>query len=228
MTTTDFNICYDSLNISIKDMLEFYPKGTQGLEDFTDVFNEIIEEGRNFIQTRGGYVVIDKIECIENDIRIDDTYLETGRIISRQMRDAEKAVIFACTAGNGVREKYDRYISEKDPLKAFFTDTLGSLAVEKAMDIIHDSIQTTFSVRGLHCTNRYSPGYCGWSVGEQQKLWKFLPEKYCGISLTDSSLMLPIKSVSGIIGLGKKLRKNPYSCSICDLNNCIYRRKKNL
>jgi hypothetical protein len=118
-------------------------------------------------------------------------------------------------------------MAENDPLRAFITDTLGTVAVEKAMDRIHDSLRKSFESDGLHCTNRYSPGYCGWSVGEQQKLWKFLPEKYCGISLTESSLMLPIKSVSGIIGLGKQLRKNPYSCAICDLDNCIYRRKKN-
>lgn len=228
MKTIDFEFSYENLGISLKDMLEICPKETKGLEDFTDVFMEIMEEGRHFIYAKGGYTIIDNIECLENKIRISDTFFETGRIISKQIRNAEKVVVFACTAGAGVRETYDKYMSEGDPLRAYFADILGTVAVEKGMDKIHDALRKSLAVSGLHCTNRYSPGYCGWSVGEQQKLWRFLPEKYCGISLTESSLMLPIKSVSGIIGIGTNLRKNPYSCSICDMDHCIYRRGKNL
>lgn len=227
MQTTDFEFSYENLGITLKDMLETCPSETEGIEDFADVFNEIMEEGKKFINAQGGYSIIDNIECFVNKIRINDTHFETGSIITRQMRDAEKVVIFACTAGPGVRETYDRYMTEGDPLKAFFADTLGTVAVENAMDKIHDILKRSSQDVGLHCTNRYSPGYCGWPVGEQQKLWQFLPGNYCGISLTESSLMLPIKSVSGIIGLGKHSRKNPYSCSICELDNCIYRRVKN-
>jgi len=227
MQTTDFEFSYENLGITLKDMLEICPSETEGIEDFADVFNEIMEEGKKFIHAQGGYSIIDNIECFANKIRINETHFETGSIITRQMRDAEKVVIFACTAGPGVRETYDRYMGEGDLLKAFFADTLGTVAVEKAMDKIHDILKRSSQDAGLHCTNRYSPGYCGWTVGEQQKLWKFLPENYCGISLTESSLMLPIKSVSGIIGLGKHSRKNPYSCSICELDDCIYRRVKN-
>lgn len=227
MLTTDFEFTYEELGITHKDLLEICPEETVGLEDFVDVFKEIMDEGQSFIKAGGGYSIIDNIKYHEDSISIDNTDFQTGRIIAKQMKNAEKVVIFACTAGPGVRLAYDRYMAESDPLKAFFTDTLGTVAVEKAMDIIHESIRHTFKSLELHCTNRYSPGYCGWSVGEQQKLWKFLPKNYCGISLTESSLMLPIKSVSGIIGIGKSSRKNPYSCSVCELESCIYRRKKN-
>ena len=76
---------------------------------------------------------------------------------------------------------------------------------------------------GLKITNRYSPGYCGWDVSEQKKLFKILPEKFCGIELTDSCLMHPIKSVSGIIGIGKSVKFNEYTCNLCDEADCLYR-----
>jgi len=59
---------------------------------------------------------------------------------------------------------------------------------------------------GKKITNRYSPGYCGWDVTEQHKLFQLMPENYCGIKLTPSALMDPVKSISGIIGIGKMLK----------------------
>ncbi|MCK7538940.1 MAG: hypothetical protein MZV63_52410 [Marinilabiliales bacterium] len=46
-------------------------------------------------------------------------------------------------------------------------------------------------------TNRFSPGYCGWDVAEQHKLFSFFKDNFCGITLTESALMNPVKSVSG-------------------------------
>lgn len=226
METFDFAFSFHDLVITLDDMKSISPEETQGLDDFLDVFDEVLQEGPSFIHSKGGFVVLDQFECLDTEIRIGETTFHTGSIIAKQFRQASKIVVFACTAGPGIREKYDQFRTEGDYLKAFFVDTLGTVAVEKAMDKIHHSILLRFEAEGLHGTNRYSPGYCGWSVNEQHALWKFLPSAYCGITLTDSALMLPIKSVSGIIGLGPHARKSPYSCSICKLDNCIYRRKK--
>lgn len=226
MQTTDFTFSFHDLAITVADMKSISPEETQGLDDFLDVFEEILQEGPSIIQAKGGFVVLDQFNCLPAEIHIGDTTFHTGSIIAKQFRQASKLVIFACTAGPGIRERYDRYTAEGDYLKAFFVDTLGTVAVEKATDKIHDFIRHHYLKEGLHGTNRYSPGYCGWSVREQHALWSFLPPDYCGITLTDSACMQPIKSVSGIIGLGPNARKNPYSCSICELDHCIYRRKK--
>jgi len=227
MTTTDFTFSFHDLAITVADMKALSPEETQGLDDFLDVFEEILLDGPSITQAKGGFVVLDQFECLPAEIRIGDTTFHTGSILAKQFRQAEKIVVFACTAGPGIREQYDRYTAEGEFLKAYFIDTLGTVVVEKAIDQIHQFVRKQFEKEGLHATNRYSPGYCGWSVSEQHALWSFLPANYCGITLTESALMLPIKSVSGIIGLGPHARKSPYSCSICELEHCIYRRKKN-
>ena len=51
---------------------------------------------------------------------------------------------------------------------------------------------------------RFSPGYCGWHISAQKKLFEFLKPEEIEIELNDSYLMTPIKSVSGIIVRGKK------------------------
>ena len=67
----------------------------------------------------------------------------------------------------------------------------------------------------LNSTNRYSPGYCGWHVSEQHKFFAFLPQNYCGIELSDSALMKPVKSVSAIIGIGKDCSKRKTTIVLC-------------
>ena len=64
----------------------------------------------------------------------------------------------------------------------------------------------------------------GNSGDEQKQLFSLLPNTMDFISLTKSCLMLPIKSVSGIIGVGKEVRKTGYSCDICSNKACIYRK----
>lgn len=51
-----------------------------------------------------------------------------------------------------------------------------------------------------------------------------LPDRPCGIELTESSLMYPIKSVSGIIGIGSRVERKPYGCTICRNTACYKRR----
>lgn len=78
-----------------------------------------------------------------------------------------------------------------------------------------------------HHTNRFSPGYCGWHVSEQHKLFSLFPApEPCGVRLTPSALMMPIKSVSGIIGLGSHVRRMDYTCGLCDYLQCYKRKLK--
>ena len=117
-------------------------------------------------------------------------------------------------------------MSGGDPLGGYIVDLLGSEIVEAGMDLMQGELEREMEKQDRRISNRYSPGHCGWLVDEQQKLFSFFPGNFCGVSLTDSSLMLPIKSVSGIIGIGKDIKKKAYSCQVCDVEDCLYRDRK--
>ena len=104
-------------------------------------------------------------------------------------------------------------------------DIIASKTVELTVEKIQNDLERTQRQKGLEISNCYSPGYCGWHVSDQQKLFSLLPTDFCGIKLTKSSLMLPIKSFSGIIGMGQKMRKFDHVCDLCDMQNCIYRKR---
>jgi hypothetical protein len=91
---------------------------------------------------------------------------------------------------------------------------------------MQNELEKTMISCGKKITNRYSPGYCGWDVAEQHKLFRLVPGNFCGIRLTESALMDPIKSISGIIGIGENVKFNKYTCNLCDFKNCRYRNSR--
>jgi hypothetical protein len=78
----------------------------------------------------------------------------------------------------------------------------------------------------LGISNRFSPGYCNWDVSEQHLLFQLLPENACGISLNDRALMTPIKSVTGVLGIGNGIERKEYKCSFGSKIDCIMRTNK--
>ena len=152
---------------------------------------------------------------------------ETGPVIRRQLRGAEAYALFVCTAGTAFEQYRQRLKDWGDMVRMFIADALGSVIAEKCADQMELALQAGIDKLGWHHTNRFSPGYCGWHVSEQQRLFPLFGGHTCGVTLTDSSLMVPIKSVSGIIGLGKEVRRLDYSCGLCDFKQCYKRRKHN-
>ena len=149
-----------------------------------------------------------------------------GDIIGRQLRGAEAYALFICTAGTEYEAWQQRLKEQEDMVRVFIADAMGSVIAEKCADRMEEHLQQSIDKLGWHHTNRFSPGYCGWHVSEQQLLFPLFAGQTCGVRLTDSSLMVPIKSVSGLIGVGKEVRRLDYTCGLCDMKQCYKRRKK--
>jgi hypothetical protein len=148
---------------------------------------------------------------------------QAGAIVAGQLARSTALGVFLCTAGRGIEELSRALLAGGDPFTGYVANAMGSLVVDGAMDRLQEDFGARMAGRGLRITNRYSPGYCGWHVSEQQRLFRLLPAGAFGVRLTDTSLMQPIKSVSGVIGVGERVRFNEYTCSRCELESCIYR-----
>lgn len=123
-----------------------------------------------------------------------------------------------------ISEKSASLLQGDDPVLGYVYDVLGSIITEAAGDRMQSFLKSETEMNGEQVTNRYSPGYCQWPLSDQRKLFSFFHENICGVSLTDSSLMHPVKSISGVIGIGKNVKYREYICSLCSSSNCIYRK----
>jgi len=195
-------------------------------EQFEKLLNDIIGELKNKLQIKTGYKIFDYKSAESKDgIIISNVFFKTDRIVQSQLNNIEKVAIFVSTIGSEI-ENWIKELNEKgEILLSYLIDITASEAVENVADLLHDHLKEKMKNQGLNVTNRYSPGYCNWSVSEQHKLFSLLPENFCGIKLTDSALMIPIKSISGIIGIGKNAKWKEYMCDKCGVKDCTYRIK---
>ena len=175
----------------------------------------ILKEVSQWLRPRFSYFVVNK----QPDFKM-------GNIILRQLRGSEAFALFICTSGLEFETYQHRLKEQGDMVRVFIADALGSVIAEKCADQMEKALQESIDKLGWKHTNRFSPGYCGWHVSQQQLLFPLFQGHTCGVKLTDSSLMIPIKSVSGIIGLGEKVRKLEYTCGLCDFKQCYKRKKK--
>jgi len=207
---------YEDLGISLSELYEQMGY-EQAVPDEATVkeTDMIIAEAKSFLRPRFSFFVQRELP----DFAI-------GKIIERQLKGAEAYAFFICTAGVEYEAFQERLKKEGDMVRVFIADALGSVIAEKAADQMELALQENIDKLGWHHTNRFSPGYCGWHVSQQQLLFPLFKGETCGVKLTESSLMLPIKSVSGIIGLGPNVRHLDYTCGLCDFKQCYKRKKK--
>jgi hypothetical protein len=196
----------------------------EGMIAYDDFLQEELEFLAANASIEGGYIILEG-EVNHGQLQLADQVFYPGKDVCTCYKNMTHGAAFVCTAGKELTERVRFLNSKGDLIEAYIVDVLGSVIVEKAMDQIQKKLQQSMEGIGFSITNRYSPGYCEWNVAEQQKLFSFFPENFCNISLSESSLMNPVKSVSGIIGLGENVRFNQHVCHQCNSKNCLFRNR---
>ena len=213
---TEKILTYNDLSITPADVYEQMGYHDAEPDEVTKAeLTQIITEVSKWLRPRFSYFVVSVQPAFD-----------MGNIILRQLRGSEAYALFVCTAGVEYEAYQQRLKVQGDMVRVFIADALGSVIAEKCADQMEIALQESIDKLGWKHTNRFSPGYCGWHVSQQQMLFPLFQEHTCGVTLTDSSLMVPIKSVSGIIGLGANVRKLDYTCGLCDFKQCYKRKKK--
>lgn len=116
--------------------------------------------------------------------------------LATHLNECKEAYIVATTLGIGVDrtiEKYTRILQTK----AAVCDATATAMIESFCDYVNEMI-----TEGKEAVMRFSPGYGDFDLHYQKDILSFLDaHRKIGITLTDSLLMIPIKSVTAIIGI---------------------------
>jgi hypothetical protein len=192
------------------------------------LIKEAISKITGFNDIRAEYKIFDNIlfNSTDKSITISEKPFILNNIIYNQVKKSTAVALFICTAGKSTDALIRSAKEEKDLLLEYIYDVVGSEIAEAAASKMEDHLREIAQAEGMNISMRFSPGYCGWGLQEQKQLFSFFPDNFCGITLSASSFMSPVKSVSGIIGIGSCQYKSVYQCHICNDRNCIYRNKK--
>jgi hypothetical protein len=180
------------------------------------------------INLRCGFAILPPGTVVMNhDFTVcDSRRLNLGTMIAERLFGITTLAVFVATAGPRLERWASSLMQGDEVMKGYIIDTIGSEAVEQTAEWLEQKVADAALTRGWKTTNRYSPGYCGWPTADQHALFSLLPDDFCGIKLTDSALMIPIKSVSGVIGLGWDVRHEGYQCEMCEMEDCFRRREE--
>lgn len=130
----------------------------------------------------------------------------------------DRIVIIACTLGLQLDQQL-RYYSKINLTKMTVMDALASSYIEIKCD--EYEAKQNFGKR----TFRFCPGYGNVPLELNKNLANALNcSKHIGLTVQESNLLLPQKSMIGLIGLGdEKLTKHCFSC--VNKENCMYRKR---
>jgi hypothetical protein len=131
---------------------------------------------------------------------------EPAAPVSGILDRAESLALYAATVGQRVSDQIEDCFRANDFALAAMLDSVASAAADKLGELVESRFLQVLSERKLTTSDtramRYSPGYCGWHISGQRRLFDFLRPGRIGITLRDSFLMEPLKSVSGVIMVG--------------------------
>ena len=142
--------------------------------------------------------------CVLDKTAFADLGLELpGQDIHQLLKDCDRAVLFALTLGAGP-EQLIRREGLRSPTAALILDACASAACEQACDDLQRQLEEQLCSPGIFSTDRFSPGYGDLPLEFQKEIFKVLDcPKRIGLTLNESMLMSPTKSVTAFVGITK-------------------------
>lgn len=149
-----------------------------------------------------------------------------GRDIAGHLADAVEVVVFAVTLGLGTDREL-RLLSATDSLAQVVVDSASSTLVERAADAANARAVAYAASLGMHASWRFSPGYGDMPLDSQPDFLAATDAtRRLGITLTDSNLMIPTKSVTAVVGIHPTPQPDSQgSCPICSFREFCSLRK---
>ena len=144
-----------------------------------------------------------------------------SKSLARNLEGCTSIILFAATIGVELDRLIARY-TRLSPATAHMLQALGAERIESLCDAFQSRIAREFGPT----RPRYSPGYGDVPLEMQRHVMQALDcSRKIGVSLNQSLLMSPSKSVTAIIGLGKTGCETPSGCAACENISCSYRRE---
>lgn len=214
---------YTIPNLDKQEIWRYLGRKNQEIDKKLDkIADEVIERVKKIAKPKS-ILMTGRISKDGDELSLFNIPLE-GKAIKRFLIDSDEAALFAVTLGLDLDREIKR-LEQTDLTKALIMDSTASTLVEEICNQVSDDFENFQKENNKYTTERFSPGYSDLPLKIQNDITRVLDtQRKIGLATTDSSLLLPRKSVTAIIGVLDKPRK-PMSnrCSICLLRgNCKF------
>ena len=147
----------------------------------------------------------------------------TGKLVAEHLAAAQEIVAIAATIGEGLEDRISQVL-KRDTMYALALDGFGTAAIETLAVVTCRHFSEVAAGEGMSTTIPLGPGMIGWPIEVGQKeFFALLDTDKVGLKLTSSGLMVPRKSLSMVVGLGREVMKGARTCTYCAMQpTCRY------
>lgn len=170
-----------------------------GGDEILGLVDECLTEVREMLQYKVCYAIL-TTETDSNIISLPCGQIESKNL-ARNLSGCDKAIVFAATIGVGIDRLISKY-SRLSPTKALCFQAIGAERVEALCDEFCEKMKSEYEKNGERLKPRFSPGYGDLPLETQKMIFSLLDcPKRIGVTLGDTLLMSPSKSVTAFIGI---------------------------
>jgi hypothetical protein len=191
--------------------------------ELADELDRYLAAARRVVKPRAMIRVAYVGERDGSRVEIGGLWFESD-VLSENLEGIHRVFAYAASCGP---ELYELDLSEFDPFASFWHDTFKTRAVRSAASFACDHVREEYGIDRLSSMNPGSGDADVWPIGQQVNLFALLgdTEAAIGVRLTESCLMVPDKSVSGIFFPSERSYINCQSCTreICPDRRAPYR-----
>jgi hypothetical protein len=152
-----------------------------------------------------------------------------GSSITKHLANCSHAAIMAVTIGEQVETTITNHFSTGNYQAGLLLDAAATATVESIADQVNRLIDSLAAKEGYATTWRFSPGYGNWNITIQRNLLTALHAETIGLTVTESFMLQPRKSITAAIGLRSKERCQNVMpqppCATCAQKNCLARKE---
>ena len=198
MENTVYLRAYKEPPINKKEILRYAGVG-QSTPQIDTIIDECIEELSDKLSYKVCYREF-PINC--NGETVDLTFTKaTSSSLAKNLNECSSIVLFAATVGINMDRLIARY-ANISPTKSLLFQAIGAERIESLCNVFNREVTQEKMRLGLKTCPRFSPGYGDLSLDIQKDIITVLdcPRKI-GVTLNESLLMSPSKSVTALIGV---------------------------
>jgi hypothetical protein len=180
------------------------PEGHQVPERVTDLVEEAMDLYEALAQPRG---VLSDISVADfQEVYEGDGQNAVPAPLPEITGNAERLALFAATLGEPISREINDLFQRNQPALGCMLDGIASERADSAANFLGRAFLESLLQNGEADSGTrvlpYSPGYCGWHITGQRRLFALLDPGRIDIELNSSCLMSPLKSVSGVLVAG--------------------------
>jgi len=171
-----------------------------------DLYNRAFDIFRKSVEPSG---IISEVSVadIDNILTIAGGNI-INSVISTIFRSSRSLALYAFTLGGLISDTISDLFDRKEFALGSMLDSIASSATDRGGNFGEIYFLEHLRKIGVATPDTrvliYSPGYCDWDITGQKKLFRYLKPGDIGISLNESFMMTPLKSISGVLISGKK------------------------